>query len=114
MPTRLSALTFAANILTITGGAGTGVIAPLFNANAGSTNIDFLGSNFNVTGQGAIATNGWLDFGQRAAPSGAIAAGHCVLYMDNTTHTLMLSTNGGAFGAIAGASIVVPGIQTRQ
>jgi len=102
--------TFAANVLTIGGGAGTGVIAPLFNANAGSTNIEFQGSNFSVTGQGAVATNGWLDFGERAAPSAA--AGHAILYADSTSHTLKLSVNGGSFVTI-GAGATVAGSNTQ-
>lgn len=93
-----SNLTFASNILTSGNGAGTGFAGPLFNATAGSSNLEFQGSNFSVTGQGIVATNGWVDFGERAAPSAV--AGHSLLYADSGTHKLYLSNNGGAFIAI--------------
>jgi len=92
-----SALTFSSGILTVGSGAGTGVVAPLFNANAGSTNLEFQGSNFSVTGQGHIATNGWLDFGNASAPS--TVSSHNLLYGDNSG--LHLSTNNAAFDLIA-------------
>lgn len=94
--------TFAGNILTVGSGAGTGVIAPLFNANAGGSNLEFQGSNFSVKGTGQVATNGYLDWGNSAAP--AAVASHNLLYGDNSG--LHLSTNGGAFSLLATQAFV--------
>lgn len=91
-------LTFAANILTSGSGAGTGFAGPLYSATAGGSNLEFSGTAFSVTGQGKIATGGWLDFTERSAP--AAAASHSILYADSGTHQLYLSNNGGAFVAI--------------
>lgn len=86
--------TFAGNILTVGSGAGTGVIAPLFNGNAGSTNLEFQGTNFSVRGDGHIATNGYLDFGNITATTPTPTAGHGYIY--SAAGTLMVSQNGAA------------------
>jgi hypothetical protein len=84
-------------VVTLTGGAGQGFIAPLFNATAGSTNAEFQGSNFSVLGDGHVATNGWIDFGQHSAPSGA--SGHAYLWYDSDTGywEVALGTTGYSF-----------------
>jgi len=83
-PTGASYFTYnpSTYVLTVGNGPGTGMSAPTFGANAGGANVEFQGSNFSVTGQGGVATNGWLDFGSVNSPTRV--SNHAYFYNNGT------------------------------